>query len=101
MGQLGLVVPAMGQEQAKDTFRLLCTRILPTDMTTASVPLIGTDQWLYEKARREDLQIIFQNCPDTITLFNHEREFTMSTLLVFGASAFPLLSTTDGRTAEL
>jgi len=97
MGQLGLVEPAMSQDQAKDTFRPICTRILPTDMTTASVPMIGTDQWLYEKARREDLQTIFQNCPDTITLFNHEREFTMSTLLVFGASAFPLLSTEDGR----
>merc|ERR1712004_727480 len=110
MGQLGLVVPVMSQDQAKDTFRLLCTRLLPTDMTAAGpqpimrpriiyvrVPLIGTDQWLYEKARREDLVTIFQNCPDTITLFNHEREFTMSTLLVFGASAFPLLSTEDGR----
>merc|ERR1711963_279317 len=97
MGQLGLVVPAMGQDQAKDTFRVLCTRILPLDMTTTNMGQIGTDQWLYEKARREDLQTIFQNCPETITLFNHEREFTMSTLLVFGSSAFPLLSTSDGR----
>jgi len=98
MNQMGLSVPSMDHDEAKSTFLLLCRRLLPRDMTEASWTRTGTEQWIYEKARQDDLRVIFQNCPDgTITLVNTAREFTMSTLMVFGHSAFPLLSTADGR----
>ena len=95
--EIGLSVPSMDHDEAKSTFLQLCRRLLPLGMTEASSTKTGTDQWIYEKARQDDLRVIFQNCPGSITLFNIEREFTMSTLMVFGHSAFPLLSTADGR----
>merc|ERR1712032_226594 len=101
VNQMGLAVPSMDHDEAKKTFLLLCRRLLPHGMTdlslTASWTKTGTEQWIYEKARQDDLRAIFQNCPGAITLFNAAREFTMSTLMVFGHSAFPLLSTADGR----
>ena len=95
--QMGLEVPSMDHDKAKSTFLLLCRKLLPLGMTETSWTKTDTDQWVYEKARQDDLMVIFQNCPGAITLFNTDREFTMSTLLVFGHSAFPLLSTADGR----
>ena len=95
--QIGLAVPSMDHDEAKSTFHLLCRRLLPLSMTETSSTKTGTEQCIYEKARQDDLRVIFQNCPGSITLFNTEREFTMSTLMVFGHSAFPLLSTADGR----
>ena len=87
----------MDHDEAKSTFHLLCRRLIPLSMTETSSTKTGTEQCIYEKARQDDLRVIFQNCPGSITLFNTEREFTMSTLMVFGHSAFPLLSTADGR----
>merc|ERR1711963_263405 len=95
--QMGLAVTSMDHDDAKSTFLQLCRSILPLGMTETSWMKTGTDQWVYEKARQDDLRGIFQNCPGPITLFNTQREFTMSTLMVFGHSAFPLLSTADGR----
>ena len=105
VNQMGLSVPSMDHDEAKNTFLLLCRRLLPpfapfsmTAVAEASWTKTGTEQWIYEKARQDDLRAIFQNCPGgAITLFSRHREFTMSTLLVFGHSAFPLLSTADGR----
>ena len=95
--QMGLAVTSMDHDEAKNTFLQLCRRILPLGMTETSWTKTGTDQWIYEKAHQDDLRVIFQNCPGATTLFNTDREFTMSTLMVFGHSAFPLLSTADGR----
>ena len=97
VSKMGLAVPSMDHNEAKNTFLLLCRRLLPLGLTETSWTKTGTEQWIYERARQEDLRVIFQNCPGAITLFNTEREFTMSTLLVFGHSAFPLISTADGR----
>ena len=96
VNQMGLEVSSMDHEESKNTFLLLCRRLLPPDMAD-NWTKAGTEQWIYEQARQDDLRLIFQNCPGSITLFDPHREFTMSTLLVFGHSAFPVLSTADGN----
>ena len=98
---LGLAVPEMEHVEAKSTLHLLYKRLLPgtgMGMTETSWTNPGSRHWLYERARQADLRTIFQNCPQDLSL-NPAGKSTLSTLLVFGHSAFPLLATADGNVA--
>ena len=74
--------------EAKKLFHVLTLRILP------GIGEVG-EQKQYEEARLADQTEIFQDIPQ-IRLDNPQNHFVMSRLMLFGPTAFPLLTGQDG-----